>query len=306
MVVCRASWLPDELGGVDRFAALAADAAIEALKRLPDLPRMRPIPVLLGLPEARPGRPAGLDAQLSSLLAARLGLHARISQVTGFPFGHAAGLMAIEGAQALIQRDEVDLCLVGGVDSYLEPETLEWIEDSRQLHSRDNSWGFVPGEAAGFCLLASPRAARALNGGVLARLLGVATAREENRIKTETVCLGRGLTQTFRHALEALPAEALVDQVICDLNGEPYRANELAFTMTRLARRFASPAEFLAPADCWGDVGAASGPLFAALAVAAGARGYGRGQRNLLWASSEGGQRSAMLVQVEATSPAYH
>jgi 3-oxoacyl-[acyl-carrier-protein] synthase-1 len=214
--------------------------------------------------------------------------------------------MAIEGARALLQRDEADLCLAGGVDSYLETETLEWIEDSHQLHSLDNSWGFVPGEAAGFCLLASPRAARALKGGVLARLIGVATAREENRIKTETICLGRGLTQALHQALEALPTEALVDQVICDLNGEPYRANELAFTMTRLARRFASPGEFLAPADCWGDVGAASGPLFAALAVAAGARGYGRGPRNLLWASSEGGQRCAALLQVEAASPAYH
>ena len=94
--------------------------------------------------------------------------------------------------------------------------------------------------------------------------------------------------------------------MICDLNGEPYRANELGFSITRLARRFAAPGEFLAPADCWGDVGAASGPLFAAIAIAAGARGYGRGPRNLLWASSEGGQRSAALLEVLAASSPYH
>jgi 3-oxoacyl-[acyl-carrier-protein] synthase-1 len=50
------------------------------------------------------------------------------------------------------------------------------------------------------------------------------------------------------------------------------------------------------PADCWGDIGAASGPLFANLAVAAGLRGYAKGPRTLIWASSERGDRAAAVV----------
>lgn len=305
MVVCRASWLPIELSGVERSLSLAMNAAREALAALPDAPNLRPIPVFLGLPEARPGSPKGLDMALSTGVAARLRPHTRISEVMSLPAGHASGLMALAEAQARILGGHADVCLVGGVESYLESETLEWIEDSQQLHARSNSWGFTPGEAAGFCLLASSRVAAALGGRAPARLLGVATAYEENRIKTETVCLARGLTQALGRVLDVLPASTQVDQVICDLNGERYRANELAFSMVRMARRFAAPGEFLAPADCWGDVGAASGPLFVALAVEAGRRGYARGPCQLLWASSEGGLRAAALIEVEVARSAF-
>jgi 3-oxoacyl-[acyl-carrier-protein] synthase-1 len=45
-------------------------------------------------------------------------------------------------------------------------------------------------------------------------------------------------------------------------------------------------------------MGAASGPLFASLALAAGARRYARGPRSMLWTSSEGGYRSAVVLHV--------
>ena len=49
-----------------------------------------------------------------------------------------------------------DACVVAGVESYLDPETLEWLEENDQLHGAgrlNNAWGFVPGEAAGAALL---------------------------------------------------------------------------------------------------------------------------------------------------------
>lgn len=299
MVVCKAPWLPVEFEGIDRFAALAIEAALAALACITDTAGLRPMPVLVGLPEPRYGRPIGLDAALAARIEAQLSRRARIERVTPLPCGHAAGLVALDEARAALRRGEVDLCLVGGVESWLEAETLEWVEDSGQLHSEHNSWGFVPGEAAGFCLLASPRAARVVRARVLARVLGSATAREECTIKTKTVCVGLGLTQALRLTLDGGPEDRQVDQVVCDLNGEPYRADEFAFASVRLARRFVTPGEFLAPASCWGDIGAASGPLFVALAVEAAARGYARGPRHLLWASSEGGHRGAAHLDVE-------
>ncbi len=305
MVVCRASWLPVELAGVERSVALAIGAACEALAGVPDLREVRPLEIFVGLPEPRPGRPAQLEEAFADQLRARLLPHAHVSSVTPLPAGHASGLMALAEARARILGGQADLCLAGGVESYLETETLEWIEDAGQLHSRSNPWGLIPGEAASFCLLASPRTAAALGTTSLARVIGVASAHEENRIKTETVCLARGSTQAVRAVLDPLPTGTLVDQVICDLNGEPYRANELAFTLVRMAGRLVAPGEFLAPADCWGDVGAASGPLFAALAIEAGQRGYAKGPRHLLATSSEGGQRSAALLEVAVAPSAF-
>lgn len=48
--------------------------------------------------------------------------------------------------------------------------------------------------------------------------------------------------------------------------------------------------------DAWGDVGAASGPLFVVLAVASGQRGYAHGRHVLAWASSDGGTRAALTL----------
>ena len=130
-----------------------------------------------------------------------------------------------------------------------------------------------------------------------ARVLAAAVGTEAKRIKTSDICLGEGLTATVGEAVRGLrvPAEA-VDAVICDINGERYRGEEWGFVCLRLPFYFRDPTGYVSPADCWGDVGAASGPLFVALACEAGARGYARGPRTVLWASSEGGLRGACLL----------
>jgi 3-oxoacyl-[acyl-carrier-protein] synthase-1 len=118
-------------------------------------------------------------------------------------------------------------------------------------------------------------------------------------LAAETVCTGEGLSKALRGALEALPSGVKVDQVIGDLNGEPYRADELGFSAVRIAKQLSEPGRVIAPAASWGDVGAASAPLFAGLAVEAARRGYARGPSTLLFAGSEGGDRGAALVYSE-------
>jgi 3-oxoacyl-[acyl-carrier-protein] synthase-1 len=131
-------------------------------------------------------------------------------------------------------------------------------------------------------------------------VFATATARETNLIKTETVCTGKGLTDAFRQVISAIPApEMKIEQIICDMNGEPYRADEYGFASLRLSERFVDASDFQAPADCWGDVGAASGPLFLNLIAASVLRGYAKRELSLIWTSSEGGERSAALIRIE-------
>jgi len=80
------------------------------------------------------------------------------------------------------------------------------------------------------------------------------------------------------------------------MNGEPYRADEFGFACVRTGEAFVSASDFNAPADCWGDVSAASGPLGLMLAVIAARKGYAKGRYGFVWASSEGGERAAALV----------
>ncbi|HYO53651.1 beta-ketoacyl synthase N-terminal-like domain-containing protein [Archangium sp.] len=299
MVLAPASYVSPDASGVARYLALALPALQEALAPLQRLALkgMR-VPLFLGLPPSRPGLPRSLPETLCAELGRRGGPWIHPERIQVFQAGHSAGLLALKEARQWLLRREGPLCLVGGVDSYLEPETLEWLDGRGQLKSNTSRWGFVPGEAAGFCLLASPEEVKSCGLEPLAQILSVATAIEQSRAVPGVVCMGVGLTRAMREALEALPDSERVEQVICDLNGERYRTDEYGFTVVRLQERFVDATEAWTPADCWGDVGAASGPLFLGLAVASSQRGYARGARVLAWTSSEQGERSSALLEL--------
>lgn len=303
MIVARVPPVPIDLNFADRFTAIAVPALREALAPLIGGRHVHAqrIHVILGLPSIRPGLSSETQKQVCANLLADEYL--RSAELLMFTSGHSAGLMALGAGCGQIRAGSADFCLIGGVDSYLEPETLEWLDANEQLHSEANTWGFVPGEAAGFCLLASQREAERLRLVPLCWVLSVATALEPNLINTDTICIGRGLSQSVRDVLAALPSpENKINQTVCDMNGERYRADELAFTICRTASRFVNASDFLSPADCWGDVGAASGPLFISLTVAANAKAYSKGPLSLLWTSSENGERSAAITYCGRTN----
>jgi 3-oxoacyl-[acyl-carrier-protein] synthase-1 len=110
------------------------------------------------------------------------------------------------------------------------------------------------------------------------------------------VCTGEGLIALFR-ALAGVPPVIKADHLYCDMNGEPYRADEFGFAIIRAGGLFRDPSAFTAPADCWGDVGAASGPLFLVLIDAATRKGYAPGQVLAAFTSSESGERCGFVTR---------
>jgi len=254
--------------------------------------------VSVGLPEIRPGFSANDAAAVcTGIESIVLPLPARDAEV--HTLGHAAGLVALARIAQRIVADEIDLGLVAGVDSYLHPYTMEWLDANRQVIGSISRSGFVPGEGAGACLLASGRACERLGLTPPMRLRDAVIGRESALIKSQEMCFGVGLTATLRQAVRSLrlPDER-IHHTICDLNGERYRGEEWGFVCLRASECFDDPTDYLAPADCWGDLGAASGPLFVMLACQAIARGYSNGRRRTaVWASSEGGCRGVALLE---------
>lgn len=301
MRMAIAPWLDIGLQDIERFEALLFPAIDQALAPLTEQhPVQLRLALALGLPSPRPGLPADLQVSLVKAIGEKY--RDIFTKIAAFPNGHAAGLLALEVAVKKLMQGDFDACVVAGVDSYIEPETLEWLEQCDQLHGAgplNNAWGFIPGEAAGAVLLVRHRFIERLRLDPLARFLSLGTGFESKRIKTETVCIGEGLTQAFRAALQALPDDMNVTDVYCDMNGEPYRADEYGFTCLRTKEYFGSASDFIAPADCWGDVAAASGPLYIGLAAIAGAKSYANGDRAFAWASSEGGERAAALIEIQ-------
>ena len=293
--VAAAPWLAPDWPVVRRMEALLCAAIDEAL----DAVRLKQVRLALavGLPEARPGLPP-LGPWLRATLAGR---YQRVfMQTEGFEQGHAASLTALQAAVDGLRRGVADAWVVAGVDSYLCPATLAWLERCDQLQGagpHNNAWGFVPGEAAAALLIVCTDLAPTLGRPSLARLLAVASGPEDARIKTRTVCTGKGLTQVLRATLPK-DGERVTD-LYNDMNGEPYRADEFGFALARTSAAFASPADVVTPADCTGDVGAASSALHIVLAGQAARKRYAAGRLALVHASSEGGTRAAALMRFD-------
>jgi 3-oxoacyl-[acyl-carrier-protein] synthase I len=284
--------------GSSRLVAFSETALQEMCAPLKESLRDRiKVPLFLGLPETRPGF-ADRDLELVRHGLGQIeGLPVEIGEIQLYPHGHAAGLVALAAALEKVKQGPIGAAILGGADSYYKPETLEWLDSNRQLAGADSRSSFVPGEGAGFCLLATEAFSSRLKMRSIARLSSAGMATETKLIKTEAICLGEGLAKAVESALVALDKDALINQVICDVNGERYRSEEWGFVCLRLSRYFDDPTAYLSPADSWGDVGAASVPLFMMIACEATRRGYALGRRTLLWASSEGGLRGATVLE---------
>jgi 3-oxoacyl-[acyl-carrier-protein] synthase I len=298
MRVAAAPWLEATLLGTERYWQLiypAIDEALAAMAYGRSQEAIR-IGLFVALPPDRAGRPSDLAPMIRRLVSDRYGR--QFEAVVAFETGHAAGYAAFDAATRNLMSS-TGLCMVVGVDSYLSPETLEWIEACDQLNGAgrmNNAWGFIPGEAAGAVLLGSSRFVESAGMPVLGDLIGLGLAREANRIKTDSVCIAEGLTLAFRIALNGLEPHECVTDVFCDLNGEPYRADEYGFAALRTREQFRSASAFVAPAECWGDVGAAGATLLTALSVIAQRKQYARGPLALVCGSSESGERGAALI----------
>ncbi len=209
--------------------------------------------------------------------------------------GHAAAYQALEQVQKHLLYTSHEFCLLAGVDSYVDSTTLNWLEMNSQVHNATNAYGFVPGEAAACVLLCTQNIVDKYQLTSLGTLLAFAHAFEPIH-HTQGVCTGQGLTQAIQQTLNHCPPDQKVQRVICDLNGEPHRSDEYGFTLTRLSHYFENPDHFTAPADCWGDVGAATGVLNMVLATAKPACTKPNAL-TLLWSSSMHDARSALLLK---------
>lgn len=302
MHVAACPWLAAEPEPVARMIHCVESAIEEAAGNdeggLPARTRL-----IVALPAARPGLDDALAKRVEAALASTFA--SPVVDPRTVRMGHAGGLLAFEAALAVLTADPRACVIVAGTDSWLDPDALEWLESTGQLHGageRNNAWGLVPGEGAGAVLLARRAEAEMRGWPALAEVGAVGSATERHLIRTGEVCVGAGLSEAFRGALRGLPQQLRISDVYCDMNGEPYRADEYGFTVTRTRERFEAASEFVAPADCWGDVGAASGPLLAVLAVVAHAKQYARGGASLLWASSDSGERAAALLLAEPSN----
>lgn len=209
--------------------------------------------------------------------------------------GRAGGLVAVGQAARRIRDETATFALAGAVDTYRDSYLLGILDQEQRVKSSAHSDGFIPGEGGGFLLLAGRAAAKALGIDPLARITPVYEAFEEGHLYSDKPYRGEGLADALAKLLEAGDVEDPIQEVYSSMNGENHWAKEWGVAFLRNKDAFAPEHRLHHPADCFGDTGAACGPLLIGLAAWGIAQGY-RQSPSLVLASSDRGARAVLAV----------
>lgn len=306
------SGLTDGFGPMGRWLRLA-QASVEDLRATARLPPPSDVRfwsqtgLLCVLPHLDPARylevqDFGPELMMSSWLerlVRALGLTARPSSVHFVHAGHAGTALALQLAQQWLAVRQVERVLVLAVDSYLDETSLEWLLACRRLKTPDHPVGLMPGEAGSALLVESVASAHQRGAPVLATIAAVATGREAGSPLAGHPLPGEALTHAIDEVLpDRRSTEDRVGDLVCDLNGEPWRARAWGHAQVRLGDRLGNTARLMLPCVALGDVGAASGAVGVCIAARAFARRYATGERALVLSSAEHGDVGAIQVLV--------
>jgi 3-oxoacyl-[acyl-carrier-protein] synthase-1 len=280
--------LPLGGGGLARMQWLAELARRQALGALTGLPPHHRICALLSIPPTRPGLAQTQHGHALRSMLTQLPGTVRSDLCGLYDSGHEGGIAALGRALDVMRADQADVCLVGGFDSLCDADLLDWLAETGRLKDDRTPNGIVPGEAAAFVLLASDAFCTHYRLPSLGRVLSAQRAVEPAPWYTGQSTQGHGLTRALAAALEPCrEAHTRAEVSYCDLNGESWRADEWSYAYLRTAQQHGEPLSLIHPADCWGDVGAATAPLLLATALCDMQRGRVEAERVLLWCASD-------------------
>ena len=252
----------------------------------------KPLPIFLAGPEPGQNGTTVLDHAFLSSLKLQTGINFDIAASRILHLGRAGGFLAIEMAFKYIESTGEDYVLVGGVDSYHDYLRLGMLDANDRLLTSAATDGFAPGEGAGFLLLMSESAARRTKENTHVCIYRPGIAAEEGYLSSNEPYRGEGLSAAVQMAL-AQGDDAPVKAVYTSLNGEHYWSKELGVSLIRHQQALSETVTIEHPADCFGDLGAALGP------VMIGLMGQNTQGHYLGYCSSDTQTRSAVSVRVQ-------
>lgn len=250
-------------------------------------------PLLLCVAEKdRPGRLEGLDDLLINEVQDELGLrfHEKSAVISN---GRVGGVDAIKLASTLIHKERLPYCIIAGVDTFLIAGTLTAYELRERILTSKNSNGFIPGEAGSAMLLGA--GSQGTGSGMVIK--GIGFGKEETTIDAEKPLRADGLVQAIKEALTSAGLSmGDLDYRITDANGEQYIFKEASLALTRILRKRKEEFDIWHPADCIGEVGAATVPCVLGIAMAAARKDYAPGNKVLCHFGNDNGERAAIVL----------
>lgn len=243
-----------------RILRIATPAIQEVIA---SVPLKEPPALFLALPEFIPG--AAFSIHPKFLDAFEIQTNVKLDKTSSriFATGRAGGIEAIDLVFKYFQATGKDVALVGGVDTYLDHLLLSVLDKDNRILAENISDGFAPGEAAGFLLLVSERVKDYLPHPPKAEIFMPGLANESGHRYSEEPYRGDGLASAFQLAIKNSDGKP-IDAIYASLNGENFGAKELGVAFMRNKSAFVENVQTEHPADCFGDIGAAFGPVLIA------------------------------------------
>jgi 3-oxoacyl-[acyl-carrier-protein] synthase-1 len=293
----RVPLLSDDMGGAERISQLARRSLqgiiAETALRRQDLRRTA---LLVCLPAPDEGVASwNLGPEFVSQLCRLAGV-GDWAMVKTIAEGPAGALQAMETARLLLVEGKIDFCLLLMADTLVDAERLTIFDESWRLRSLRNPDGLLPGEGSVAILVESRLAAEQRRATIQGLLGRVVSSKEQVTVQAERWSTAKALSAAIRPLLEG-PQGEVGRYTLCNLNGEAYRAHEWGLTQTCLARELPPVQALVHPAEAIGDAGVALAGILVACACMSFVHGYAPAKAALVWAGSDGGSRTALVVR---------
>ncbi|WP_196137596.1 hypothetical protein [Aliikangiella sp. G2MR2-5] len=299
----KTSWVPNEAlppldeelmqyrlnGDVKRIIRLCHAGLNEVLQTVSI---QEPLALVLAGPENIPARSTPIAPNIIEYLKlqTKFDFDMEASRYAGT--GRAGVIEAINYAFKYLSQEGNDCILVGGVDTFSNPGILSRLDSENRVLALGVSDGFAPGEGAGFLLLCKQYDISYLP--VALSLPGI--AKEAGHLYAEDEpYMGEGLAKAFEKAL--IPVnDSKVERIYSSMNGENFFVKELGVASIRNAEKFSQSYEVIHPADCYGDIGAATGAVLLGVSALDAIKSLKTGNQHLVYCSSDLEKRAAVCL----------
>jgi len=273
-----------------RMLQLAKLALAEIVQ---NLPIDKKIPLFLSVPEQRGTTEKSFDRTFLENLVLQSGINLALAESRIISTGRAGGLSAIKLAFRYFESTDASVVLVGGIDSFYDKERLKALAAEKRLLCGETMDGFVPGEAAVFLMLTKELSYMNITG--MPCIYEPGMGMENGHLDSTQIYTGDGLASAIRAALNQANVSK-IGRVYTTMNGENFWAKEYGVAVIRNKEAIDETVKHEHPAEYYGDVGSASGPLLVALA-AINALQVKTGLPSLVCCSSDSEHRGAVILQ---------
>ena len=249
-----------------------------------------PVPLFLGGPESLTAQQVAIDTDFIRHLKESSGVNIDVSRSRLFATGRTSIIEALALAFTYMEQTAANYVLVGGVDSFIDPNVLATLEMEGRLLFSGNTDGFAPSEGAAFILLSRNQVALANSENKSVQVSHPGFAKEQGHRYSDHPYRGDGLATAAKNALTLVNSKQ-VQTLFSSMNGESFSSKELGVSLLRNGAKLHENLNIEHPADCIGDTGAAVAAILIILAA------NKKNQLSLVCSSADQASRAAIVVQ---------